>query len=532
MRESTVRDTLLAWEQDRLGSRRVSHSASSPGRTTGPVLRDAARGVPLFVHVNRVGVRWGFLERDVRKHPIESAPGESASADRPFMQALNGVVKPGCVRSGIRGRSLFLYWHAESLPALDMASFGGVDLGRKGAGVFELTSNSDDEEFAYQCENGSVVIVPPSSRYIVVKQCPGAGFGEAYANAWEAANEALDVYFCQLGRPLLLEQKDSTYIVGWKSPSGKTLRIVGRNPLTQRGRARGKAPSVPHNLVTEVFEPIPTLPEVWHESMRYYRVSEASRDLYDSFRNLYLALEALLSYVIPPKKKSNGTAEGDSDWLKRALREVSEAVDLVPYAPASPKGASNAIHKDLYVNLRTAIFHAKTGREVWMPQDWSSRSMIVEARFRYAQMFRALATEYLNISYSFGGWTEAFWGDLLTEGFRDNEMFVSNDRTKLEDETAGKHQLAPAGGTVLKLTMVEAEDLSAERCRGVRGVEAASTVHEALGEVRRFGTLRDGEPMMIECLRAPLLVNDLDELQVVLVVDGRDYGAPRQDFES
>lgn len=407
-----------------------------------------------------------------------------------------------------------------------MASIGGVDLGAGGAAVFEVTADSDDEEFVYPLPDGSVVVIPAKSRYIVVRQCPGAGFDEVHENARESANRGIDIYFSQSGRPLIMAH-NSTYIVGWISSAGQTLRIVGRNLLTIRVRAKVEARDADGNRLVQPAPP----PKVWHESLRYYRVSESSTDLYDSFRNLYLAIEALLSDVVAPTSKPNGNPEGDSGWLARALRVVGQTVDLSMYAPPSTKAAPNAIHHELYAKLRTAIFHAKTGRATWAPQDWSSREMIVAARLRYARMFRALASVYLDIGYPAGGLVQEFWE--RHEGLLgDHEVFVSNDPTQTDDEPKGQYQLAPGGGDFLKLPTVPADDMAADWRGGVTGVEVASTVHQSLGEVRRFGTLRRETLAMIESLHAPLIVDGVAELQVVLLVEGRNYGQPRRDFES
>ena len=97
--------------------------------------------------------------------------------------------------------------------------------------------------------------------------------------------------------------------------------------------------------------------KVWHESSRYYRVSESSTDLYDSFRNLYLAIEALLSDVVPPTTKPNGNLEGDSEWLERALRLVGQTVDLSLCAPQSPKApvASRDVVFDRSADVRGVV---------------------------------------------------------------------------------------------------------------------------------------------------------------------------------
>jgi hypothetical protein len=144
-------------------------------------------------------------------------------------------------------------------------------------------------------------------------------------------------------------------------------------------------------------------------------------------------------------------------------------------------------------------------------------------------MFRALAAECLDIQYPSGGFAKDFWECTWETQLGDHAVFVSNDPTKVEDEPTGEYQLAPAGGAFLELPTVAADDMAADWCRGVRGVEVASTVHQNLAEVRRFGTLRDGEVAMIESLPEPLVVDSLAELQVVLLIEGRNYGQPQHE---
>lgn len=405
-----------------------------------------------------------------------------------------------------------------------MASFGGVELGVGGAGVFELTSESDDEEFDYHLADGSRVIFPPNSRYVVVTQCPHLTFEETHAQARRAANLALDVYHGHGGKPMFLAHKDSPYVLGWAEAGKYTLRIVGRYLMTSKLGAKVEV----RDSEGSVVEQSPPQRE-WYESLRYYRVSESSTDLYDSFRNLYLALEAMLSRAVPPI----GKTERETVWLKRALREAAHKVDLGPYAPKSQEdAASDAIHQELYVDLRTAIFHAKTGRATWAPQDWSSRPLLIEARVRYARMFRALAAEYLNTPYPGGGFFKSAWEDMIERVLARQEVFVSNDPTDIDDEPAGQHQLAPTGGDFLKLPTVAADDMASDWRRGRKGVETASAITEALGEIRRFGTLHDGQMAFLESLRAPLIAEGVDDLEIIFLVEGRNYGAPRQDFES
>lgn len=278
--------------------------------------------------------------------------------------------------------------------AFVMASFGGIELGPAGSAVFELTSETDDEEFTHSFEDGATTILPPSSRFLVVRDCLGDSAEAVERHGREAANRSIDLHYGQGGRPLLLAHKDSPSVFAWPTAAGQTIRVVGRNQLSSRLRARFEVRDSEGNLVIQPPPPA----KIWHPSLRYYRVAEASTDLFDSFRNVFLALEALLSSVVPPEVRADGTMEGDSAWLARALRQVGATVSLDPYAPASSRLPHNAIHQELYVDLRTAMFHAKSGRLTWSPQDWQTRALIAEARVRYARLFRALASQYLGLS--------------------------------------------------------------------------------------------------------------------------------------
>jgi hypothetical protein len=80
-----------------------------------------------------------------------------------------------------------------------------------------------------------------------------------------------------------------------RRPEATCSGSVGRNLTTARFNATVQV----HDADENVVDPHPPPPKAWHESLRYYRVSESSTDLHDSFRNLYLALEALLSSVAP-----------------------------------------------------------------------------------------------------------------------------------------------------------------------------------------------------------------------------------------
>jgi len=49
--------------------------------------------------------------------------------------------------------------------------------------------------------------------------------------------------------------------------------------------------------------------------MRFFRVSQTTDNRFDAFRNLYLALESILSKIAPVKSRANGRSdEGEGEW--------------------------------------------------------------------------------------------------------------------------------------------------------------------------------------------------------------------------
>ena len=70
---------------------------------------------------------------------------------------------------------------------------------------------------------------------------------------------------------------------------------------------------------------VPPAPE-WHESARYFRLSQLTDDLLDSFRNIYLALESILDHLAP--QRTTSPLEREGSWFRRALTEADKIVNF------------------------------------------------------------------------------------------------------------------------------------------------------------------------------------------------------------
>lgn len=91
----------------------------------------------------------------------------------------------------------------------------------------------------------------------------------------------------------------------------------------------------------------------WVPGLRFYRLSQASIDVFEAYRNLWLGFEALLD-VICPKQRD----EREEQWLLRALNLASATVDLTRFAPKD-RDPSKYILGTQYEHIRLPLFHAK-----------------------------------------------------------------------------------------------------------------------------------------------------------------------------
>lgn len=101
-------------------------------------------------------------------------------------------------------------------------------------------------------------------------------------------------------------------------------------------------------------KPTPPAPRpVWTPALRFYRLSQASSDLYEAYRNLWLGLEALLSAI-----SAKRADEGERKWLRRALADIDTRIDVRQLLPDN-RDLADYMLADQYERMRCYLFHAK-----------------------------------------------------------------------------------------------------------------------------------------------------------------------------
>ena len=205
-------------------------------------------------------------------------------------------------------------------------------------GIFLL--NGKSPESAEKVLAGRwTVEVRAGSRYVLARRdMPLAGYEDARNEAFRAAQQGLD--FLAIFRVADLSIKDARdeHLAWWADPAGIVLRHTFTLPfsvtISSRARDRGADGAAQIRLQASRG--------VWHESLRYFRLAQVTDDLFDAFRNLYLALESILAQIAPQKRNP---PEPEGVWLRRALGEVKNRIDLTPFVPRGTPDPSQRSHQ-------------------------------------------------------------------------------------------------------------------------------------------------------------------------------------------
>jgi len=139
------------------------------------------------------------------------------------------------------------------------------------------------------------------------------------------------------------------------------------------------------------------LSSAWTPGLRYYRLSQASRDPYEAYRDLFLGLEALLDAICPKTP-----AEREREWLLRAIFEVGNKVDLKQFVPSQTADPPAYIVGTQYDYIRCRLSHAKPSSAEGS-LDIPNTEEVASAYERLLRLWRQIAQDCLSVRSGGGG---------------------------------------------------------------------------------------------------------------------------------
>jgi hypothetical protein len=268
--------------------------------------------------------------------------------------------------------------------------------------------------------------------------------------------------------------------------------------------------------------PQPSLP--WRRAFRYYRLAQTTDDLYDAYRNLYLAFESILGELEPPRViGSRGRLEPEEQWLRRTFDIY--APYLSGTIPPNAPDPFQVFYDRVYRANRCAVFHARRAADTILPRSFDSRREVEIALEQLALVVGQLFTDHVAARREGGVVTFAGF-DLIMQGFSSTLALAVTDSPEHAAKDPAHHDVI---FTELSTTpMVPSSPPSFER--GFLGTSPTSalqapTVNAIVG--RRTDT---DEILSIAAIDA-LRLEGVDTLEVAHTYALRSRGLPKTRFQ-
>lgn len=249
----------------------------------------------------------------------------------------------------------------------------------------------------------------------------------------------------------------------------------------------------------------------WDPALRYFRLSQVTDDLFDAFRNLYLAMECVLDAICPRPKR---TREGA--WLRLALqRAAAMGVDLNKYARPGTGSAEDRLYKEIWTDVRNAVFHAKGSQARYLPLDASSRPAVQDALLRLGGLFMDLAGNQLGVRFLSSGMSLIAIAAMAESVVSDTQIVRSPSRATLD--FAGNVHLPE--GPMVSGNAHRAPELDDDRTRFVVASFAAAEV-AGMPTVQTLVLMKDGAIHAFEEFEgSDLTLGDTDHFEVAFGVE-------------
>jgi len=398
----------------------------------------------------------------------------------------------------------------------------GADNAPCSGAAFDLQQAARESEVV--SVDGWEAAVREGQRTIVVRSGSETNHDDAFRTGLATAQKALDLMSMRGGNNLVIKAFDDEHVIWWVEAGEVVIRIVSLAPV------RIDVPPVTVTVTDSGGSIVPqpsTQAVIWDESFRYFRLSQTTDDLFDAYRNAYLALESVLSSIAPQITNAAGNvAEGEGAWFKRALGEADKIVALAPLAPAGSADPVQDLFEELYVNMRSAMSHAKSGRKVLLPQDERERADVTASLRRLVGLYLKLAEVHLGARRPGGGMFAVAFRMMIAPTLENMAVHVSDDESPFNKSETSPN---PAGGAMKSLSPAGDVDTSGSfvvtRLWSASGADLSD-----LPFVRRVVGMVDDMPGMAAELDGRLALGSAQRLEVVLGARGSNTRQPRDRY--
>lgn len=408
-----------------------------------------------------------------------------------------------------------------------MGQLGGISIADATAthqsGAALLLNEEPPDDKVIQVDQDWEVEVQSCNPYVVARGTHSLNPDTVLAPAHEAIQKALDKLCIQGAADLYCRDVDVERIIWWRDGGDQCLRVVSISGLAVSTSVA--VTKISSSGQTSSPQPPPTQ---WHESQRYFRFAQIADNLFDAYRNMFLAFEMILSHRVPPK-----SGEREKDWLKRALKDAHNQIGIRKFAP-NQSNVVDSIYQQQYVDTRIELFHAKQNRSRLLPHDVNDREKVQEALENLSPLVVTLMKNTLTINRNAGVMTHAGFDHAMswTKQNSNVEVTISPDNTPLsKSETLS----SPPWQNRTSLPTTYSVSLSEPGLKSVLGKEQVTNLSPNT-TVRRLGFVNKDpaqDTLMTSArLEQDLTLGNIDQFEAQLGMSLRNQQTAKTRFPS
>lgn len=265
-----------------------------------------------------------------------------------------------------------------------------------------------------------------------------------FAEALTAANRGLDYLSVQARADCAIRDAYDQSLIWW--PDSNLGAVVMRCTVVQTlGLILDFVGTVRYPDGTVPPSPPPPTPMA-HDVFRFVRMSRTSENLYDAYRNLFLAFECLLSDIRPPHQLPNGRWEGERQWLTAALAVADQLVPLTNLVPSGTTDPVDWIYRNIYSAERSALMHAK--RQYLLPQDDTGKRRLTDSLGKLWPYISALIEQHLGVNRRNMSWSRAAVEVMAKAVLNRFAMVVTDDDSRPLNPDSGDNPIAQGAAVV------------------------------------------------------------------------------------
>lgn len=409
-----------------------------------------------------------------------------------------------------------------------MAKLGDIEVANRSAsyksGAALLLNDKPSQDQIIRTISDWEVEIEEDNPFIIARTENQLMLDNVLSSAHEAIQKALDKICIRADGDYQCRNVDSKRIVWWREGEEQYIRVIS---IATFGASTSVAATVKTSSGESKSKQSPQTE--WHESQRYFRLAQTSDNLFNAYRNMFLAFENILSHRVPPD-----SGEGEKDWLKRALKDTHNEIDLSEFAQ-DESNVIDSIFREQYEDIRVKMFHAKQNRSRLVPQNKEDRNKVQEALENLSQLVLYLIRNSISVNRSSGAITYHAFNRMMP-WIEDN----SNIQAVLSESTTPfrKDESLESDPWQNRVTIPAkySQKLSEPGLKSVLGKVNKSELREEMS-IRRIGLVRkesnsQNRLISVEYLEESLILEEIDYFESQLGIILKNLKTIKKRFPS